>query len=987
MTEHVKFLLLGLGNGAVFGALALALTLTYRSSGIINFATGSIALITAYEYSYFRAGKLLLLIPGLPDTVGIGGKLSLWPALLASVAFAALLGLVLHLLIFRPLRNAPPVAKAIAALGVSLVITALISAKIGTSLVAAPPVFPSRQWTAGSLSISSDRVYFALTALALAVALAVVFRKTRFGLATRAAAETEKGAYLSGVSPDRIAAGNWMISSAAAGLAGVLIAPMVPLIPVSYTLFIVPALAAAVIGGFRNGVIAVVAGILIGALQSEAQYLQTSYHWLPSSGLPELVPLILILLVLVVRARPLPGRGAVIVANLGRAPRPRHPLVPTVVPTVLALVGLFTLGSDLRLGLISSLLYGVVGLSVVVVTGYAGQVTFAQLPLAGVAAFLVPPLADNLHIPFPFAPLLAALAATVVGVVIGLPALRIRGLTLAVVTLALAFAVEALWFRNSDIVGSDGLTVPTPKIFGWDLGVGKGTDFPRSTFGVVALAVAVLAALGVAWLRTSRLGSRMLAVRANERSAAASGVNVVQVKIAAFAIGAFIAGLGGALLAYEAGNVTFDPFTAILGLTFFGTVYLAGTTSISGGLLAGVNAVNGILYVLIGKVVSTGQWYEVVTAVLLVITVIFNPEGIVGPAHQLLEKRRAAGRPTVAGVGAATATATATTTTGAATATTTAGAATATTPAGAATATATTGVGAAGVSEAGSGAAPQATAAGPADGRPDLLSVRGLTVRYGGVVAVDDVSFDVGAGRIVGLIGPNGAGKTTAIDAVSGFARAGGTIGLGGVELTALRPHERIRAGLGRTFQAIELYEDLSVRENVTVGLTASTGRRDGNGEDDLAHTLDLLGLTDVADRAAGELSQGQRQLVSIARALAGRPQVLLLDEPAGGLDTTESQWLAQQLRVVRDSGVTILMVEHDMSLVLSLCDEIHVLNFGKVIAHGTPAQIRANPAVAEAYLGSTHAAGQHDAETSDPPPAVDGGGRDGRASAQEVTA
>jgi len=207
-----------------------------------------------------------------------------------------------------------------------------------------------------------------------------------------------------------------------------------------------------------------------------------------------------------------------------------------------------------------------------------------------------------------------------------------------------------------------------------------------------------------------------------------------------------------------------------------------------------------------------------------------------------------------------------------------------------------------------------------------------------------------------------------------------------------MRPHERIRAGLGRTFQAIELYEDLSVRENVTVGLTASTGRRDGNGDDDLARTLDLLGLTDVADRAAGELSQGQRQLVSIARALAGRPRVLLLDEPAGGLDTTESQWLAQRLRVVRDSGVTILMVEHDMSLVLTLCDEIHVLNFGKVIAHGTPAQIRANPAVAEAYLGSTHAAGQHDAgqhdaESGDPTPAAGGGGRNGRTSAQEVTA
>jgi len=956
MTEHVRFLLLGLGNGAVFGALALALTLTYRSSGIINFATGSIALITAYVYSYLRSGELVMLVPGLPDTVSVGVKFSLWPALLVSVVLAALLGLVLHLLVFRPLRNAPPVAKAVAALGVSLVITALIAAKLGTTLVAAPPVFPSHLWTAGPISISSDRVYFAATVLVLALALALVFQRTRFGLATRAAAETEKGAYLSGISPDRVAAGNWMISSAAAGLAGILIAPMVPLIPISYTLFIVPALAAAVIGGFRNGVVAVIAGILIGALQSEAQFLQTSYHWLPSSGLPELVPLVLILLILVVRARPLPSRGAVIISHLGRAPRPRHPLAASVAPTALALIGLFTLSSDLRLGLISTLLYAVIGLSVVVVTGYAGQVTFAQLPLAGVAAFLVPPLAHNLHIPFPFAPLVAALGATVVGVVIGLPALRIRGLTLAVVTLALAFAVEALWFRNLDFVGSAGLTVPTPKIFGWDLGVGKGVDFPRSTFGVMALVVLVLTGLGVARLRTSRLGSRMLAVRANERSAAASGVDVVQVKITAFAIGAFIAGLGGALLAYEAGTVTFDPFTAILGLTFFGTVYLAGTTSVSGGLLAGVTAINGILYVLVGKVVSTGQWYEVVSAVLLVVTVIINPEGIVGPAHEFLERRRAATRRLAVGGGAVAA------------------------PVHAAVDTAVTG-------EVSFGAASAPPAVGQIDGPADPLSVRGLTVRYGGVVAVDDLSFDVDAGRIVGLIGPNGAGKTTAIDAISGFARAGGTVRISGVDVTTMRPHERIRAGLGRTFQAIELYDDLSVRENVTVGVTASTRRRTGNGDDDLARVLELLGLIDVADRAAGELSQGQRQLVSIARALVGRPQVLLLDEPAGGLDTTESRWLAQRLRVVRDSGVTILMVEHDMSLVLTLCDEIHVLNFGKMIAHGTPAEIRANPTVAEAYLGGAHAGPRDAADGGQRPAGAVRDGRPGQASAREVTA
>jgi ABC-type branched-subunit amino acid transport system ATPase component/branched-subunit amino acid ABC-type transport system permease component len=910
MTQHVTFLLLGLGNGAVFGALALALVLTYRSSGVINFATGSIALLTAYMYAYLRQGELLVLIPGAPETIELTDEMGLWPALVIAVLLAGLLGLVLYLLIFRPLRNAPPVAKAVASLGVSLLITALIAARMGTTAVAVAPIFPSELWEAGDLRVPSDRVWLAVTVVAIAVAVSLATRFTPFGLRTRAASETEKGAYLSGISPDRIAAYNWILSSAVAGLGGILIAPIVPLIPVSYTLFIVPALAAAVLGQFQYVVWAVLGGLLIGMLQSEAQYLSTSVDWLPSTGLPELVPLILILLVLVIRARPLPARGAVILQTLGRAPRPRAIVLPTVVPVVVAALGLIFLSSQWRNGLIASLIYGIIALSVVVVTGYAGQVSLAQLPLAGVAAFLLAPIADDLGVPFPIAPILAALGATVVGVVIGLPALRIRGLTVAVVTFALAFALEAIWFRNLAFVGADGLPVPDPTLFGLDVSIGGGGDFPRRTFGFVCLIVLTVTAVGVALLRKSRLGSQMLAVRANERSAAAAGVDVVRVKLIAFALGAFIAGIGGALLAYKLGNVTADPFTSILGLAFFGVVYLAGITSVSGGLLAGISAVGGLVYVLISELFTTGLWYEVIAAVLLILTVMFNPEGIVGPSHELLEKRRARGRAKEVGSLLSTR-----------------------------------------VEK-----LEDATWDGrPADGLPDLLSVSNLTVRYGGVVAVNDASLDVPEGAIVGLIGPNGAGKTTAIDAISGFADASGSVRLGGTRLDGLKPHKRIRAGLGRTFQAIELYEDLSVRENVVVGLTAGAAREE-SADDHLERTLALLGLSQVADRPAAELSQGQRQLVSVARALVGRPRVLLLDEPAGGLDTVESHWLGERLRDIRDSGVTILMVEHDMSLVLSLCDEIYVLNFGEIIAHGTPAEIRANRKVAQAYLGTTHA-------------------------------
>jgi ABC-type branched-subunit amino acid transport system ATPase component len=235
--------------------------------------------------------------------------------------------------------------------------------------------------------------------------------------------------------------------------------------------------------------------------------------------------------------------------------------------------------------------------------------------------------------------------------------------------------------------------------------------------------------------------------------------------------------------------------------------------------------------------------------------------------------------------------------------------------------------------------------------RPDLLSLHEVSVTYGGVRAVDLVSFNVPSGSIVGLVGPNGAGKTSLIDAITGFATSTGKLELDGQGLGNLKPHQRVKHGLSRTFQAIELYDDLSVLENISVGLN------NRSGEDDdviIDRTLKILGISNFRDIAAGDLSQGQRQLVSIARALVAQPTVLLLDEPAAGLDSTESMWLGARLRDVRDGGVTILLVDHDVGLVFDLCDEVHVLDFGKLIASGPPDEVRRDPAVAAAYLGSS---------------------------------
>ncbi len=244
-----------------------------------------------------------------------------------------------------------------------------------------------------------------------------------------------------------------------------------------------------------------------------------------------------------------------------------------------------------------------------------------------------------------------------------------------------------------------------------------------------------------------------------------------------------------------------------------------------------------------------------------------------------------------------------------------------------------------------------------------LLETVDLSVSFGGLRAVDRVSLQVDRGELVGLIGPNGAGKTTLIDAVSGFVPSMGRVVFDGHELSALPPHRRATMGLGRTWQSLELFDDLTVDENLLVAterprvgsllldLVAPRRRRNRDGVD---FALDVLGIGHLAGRMPGEISQGQRKLVSAARALAARPALLCMDEPAAGLDTAESTELGGRLRDIVAAGTSVLLVDHDMGLVLGICDRVYVIEFGRVIASGTPTEIQRNQAVIDAYLGSS---------------------------------
>jgi branched-chain amino acid transport system ATP-binding protein len=249
-----------------------------------------------------------------------------------------------------------------------------------------------------------------------------------------------------------------------------------------------------------------------------------------------------------------------------------------------------------------------------------------------------------------------------------------------------------------------------------------------------------------------------------------------------------------------------------------------------------------------------------------------------------------------------------------------------------------------------------------------VLEARGVSVSFGGVHALVDVDLRVEPGQLLGLIGPNGAGKTTFIDALTGFVRYRGSVLLDGRDLDGKAPHERARLGLARTWQSVELFDDLTVRENVTVAAdpSALSALRDvvsrSNGQSErVVDALRVFGLDERGDAMPSELSQGERKLVGVARAYAASPRLLCLDEPAAGLDTLESETLGRHLREIVDSGIAMLLVDHDMGLVLSISDYVVVLEFGKVIAHGPPEAVRRDPAVVSAYLGS--AAGEVAAE------------------------
>ncbi len=447
---------------------------------------------------------------------------------------------------------------------------------------------------------------------------------------------------------------NTTLASVVAGGLGVLVAPLIALDAQTLAFQVVPALAAALLAGFTSFFIACFAGLAIGIVQSLLVYWSTQ-SWFPTDegeapirGLPELFVFLVIVLALFLRGASLPGRGELVEKRLPAVPRPERLLRWTAITAAAGVVALIVFPYDFRQALINSLLGIVICLSLVVIVGFVGQISVVQLALAGVAGFTMSHLTTDLGgiwAKFPISILVGAASATIVGLLIAVSALRVRGVSLVVVTLAAAVALEQFGFLNARWGGGPtGSPVTQPGLGGLDLSPHasfRGVDdkIPSPVFGFLVLAATILLALLVANVRRSSLGQRMLAVRSNERAAAAAGINVRNTKLAGFGIAAFVAGMAGGLYAYNFGSVSYSRFGALAALGLIAFTYFGGITMVSGAIIAGIGATEGLLpHSFDAWLGLSGNWALLVGGIALIVTLLVHPEGIAGAGY----KRQAA---------------------------------------------------------------------------------------------------------------------------------------------------------------------------------------------------------------------------------------------------------------------------------------------------------------------------------------------------------
>ena len=542
-------------------------------------------------------------------------------------------------------------------------------------------------------------------------------------------------------------------------------------------------------------------------------------------------------------------------------------------------------------------LTAIVGIGLNVLLGLNGQISLGHVAFYAIGAYAVGILTTDYDWPFWPALVVAGIVAGLAGVLLAIPALRVRGPYLAMVTIAFGFVVEQGAAEWQGLTGGwNGLSgIPGPSVFGHDIGE-RGIAF-------LTLALTVLATAAFARLSGSVWGNAMRAVRDSESASVSIGLDPTLIRTTAFGVSAVAAGIAGGVYASISNFISPESFPFFQSILFLLVVMLGGADRVLGPL------VGALVVVLLPELLATlGQYRLLFVGVLMLLVLRLAPTGLVGLIARALPK---ADRATVAkercDIGRIL----------------------------------------------GSGASGQS------------IAVRDLAVSFGGVHAVRNLSFDARPGAITSIIGPNGAGKSTALNAICGFYRPdAGTVTLGDRVVSTLRAYQIPRAGIARTYQTSQLFETMSVLDNVLIALKRGRlgalsffgGKHDADDAEVAESLLAFVGYTGALERPAAALPHVDKRLVEIARALAIRPSVLALDEPAAGLNAQDSAAIGALLRKLAAAGMTVILVEHDMDLVMGVSNHVIVLDAGAKIAEGTPAQVAADPAVREAYLG----AGEH---------------------------
>ena len=890
MGEVVRFALLGLGVGALYAFASQGLIVIYRGTGVLNFSLGATAIAGVFmqwELQYEQGWPFLL-------------------AALVGVALSAFLGVLTHWWVMKPLRRASSLVRVIATLGVLISVQAGVVIRYGSQPRQVDSWLPNNRFTLwGDVDIFVDRLILLGIAVASATALWALYRSSQFGLATEAVSESERSASAIGLSPNRIATLNWALGSAIAAIAGILVVPIITLQVAAMTSLVLAALASALVGDFRSFPIATAAGLGLGIAQTLVS------RFIDQQGLGASLPFLIIIAVLVFRGRSLPLRDYFLKQQpmLGNG---RMSWDWTIFGCGVIVFLMLTKDAKWIDALTVSLGVAIVLLSIVVLTGYAGQLSLAQYTIAGFGAFVAGRLVAVYDIPFLLGLVAGVSAAVPLGLLFALPAVRTRGINLAIVTLGLGTTMELMLFRNRSYTGGvRGTQVGNPDLFGYDI---SSIRYPER-YGIFVLAMAVIAVWMVSNVRRGRSGRRLIAVRTNERAAAALGIDVLRAKLFAFAFAAALAALGGILLAFRLSSISYQSFTSFTSITYAGLALVGGVGHLLGAFVGATMATAGFNQEILESTWGgVGRWTQLISGIAILLTVLGYQDGVAAEwvkIFRLFKKSKKWGRPYVIRL---------------------------------------------------EDVADLSATADETQVPPRALTIDGLTVTYGAVTAVNNVSYELRPGTVTGLIGPNGAGKTSLIDAISGFAAAEGSVLVDDLDISKLSPTRRARSGVARSFQSLELFEDSTVFENLSVAADPQDLRsylRDlvwpvnPPFPHEVVRAIVEFQLDHDLHRDVKDLSYGKRRLLAIARAVAMHPSILMLDEPAAGLSSSESEELAVVVRrLAEEWGMAVLVVEHDMNFVMGVCDQVMVLDFGNLIAAGPPEDIRSNPAVIAAYLG-----------------------------------